>query len=216
MATPEAVESIQLAGELKLDKHADKESDSAIEEEGEECFQEDNSAQGEVILLAFDMLREHQKGDTDCQSLAQLVNATTTPTRDGRVAKMKEQLLQHPIPSMEVVLSEVIFVYNTSVHSTTGITPYLLMFGVEALVPSEILIGLPEMERTPAPYAFKRYQKSGVPYEAAGERAYTAAKRAKNICVNNLQTQHQELWSSTNVVFHKCGITQMWISINVD
>ena len=117
---------------------------------------------------------------------------------------------------MEAVLSEVIFVYNTSVHSTTGITPYLLMFGVEALVPSEILIGLPEMERTPAPYAFKRYQKSGVPYEAAGERAYTAAKRAKNICVNNLQTQHQELWSSTNVVFHKCGITQMWISTNVD
>ena len=27
------------------------------------------------------MLREHQKGDTDCQSFAQLVNATATPTR---------------------------------------------------------------------------------------------------------------------------------------
>ena len=163
------------------------------------------------------MLREHQNGDTDSQSLAQLVNATTTPTRDGRVPKIRaEQLLQHPIPSMDVVLSEVLFAYNRSVQSTTGFTPYFLLFGVEALVPSEILIGLPEMERRPAPYAFKRCQKSGVPYEAAGERAYTAAKRAKNICLNNLQTQHQELWSSTNVVFHKCGITQMWISTNVE
>ena len=28
------------------------------------------------------MLKEHQKGDTDGQSLAQWVNATATPTRD--------------------------------------------------------------------------------------------------------------------------------------
>ena len=27
-------------------------------------------------------MKEHQKGDTDCQSLAQWVNATATPTRD--------------------------------------------------------------------------------------------------------------------------------------
>ena len=216
MATPEAVESIQLEGELKHDNQADEESDSVIEEEGEEWFQEDNSQLGEVVLLAIEMLREHQKGDTDCHSLAQWVNATTTPTRDGTVAKMKaEQLLQHPIPSMEVVLSEVMFAYKTSIHSCTiGFTPYLLMFDVLACVSSEILIGLPKTERTPAPYDFNGYQKSGVPYEAAGEMAYTASKRAKNICVNNLQTQHQELWSSTIVDFRKCGITQMSSSTN--
>ena len=28
------------------------------------------------------MLKEHQQGDTDCQSLVQWVNATATPTRD--------------------------------------------------------------------------------------------------------------------------------------
>ena len=55
-----------------------------------------------------------------------------------------------------VVLSEGMFAYNTSVHSTTVFTPYFLMFGVEARVPSEILVGLPEMERTPAAYAFQR------------------------------------------------------------
>ena len=80
----------------------------------------------------------------------------------------------------DVVLSEVMFAYNTSVHTTTGFTPYFLTFGVEARVPSEILVGLPEMERTPAAYAFQRYQKLGVAYEAAREATYTATKRAKD------------------------------------
>ena len=80
----------------------------------------------------------------------------------------------------DVVLSEVMFAYKTSVHTTTGFTPYFLMFGVEARIPSEILVGLPGMERTPAAYAFQRYQKLGVAYEAARESTYTAAKRAKD------------------------------------
>ena len=45
-----------------------------------------------------------------------------------------------------VVLSEVRFAYNTSVHSRTGFSPYILIFGVEARIPREILVGLPEME----------------------------------------------------------------------
>ena len=77
-----------------------------------------------------------------------------------------------------MVLSEVIFAYNTSVHSTTGVTPYFLMFGVEARIPSEILVVLPEMEHTAAAFAFPRYQKLGVAYEAGRESGYTAAKRA--------------------------------------
>ena len=36
------------------------------------------------------------------------------------------------------------------------------------------------MERTPAAYAFQRYQKLGVAYEAARESTYTATKRAKD------------------------------------
>ena len=36
------------------------------------------------------------------------------------------------------------------------------------------------MERTPATYAFQRYQKPGVAYESARESADTVAKRAKD------------------------------------
>ena len=55
--TPKAVDDIQLAGELELFIAWEDESDSDSEEEGEECFQADNSAQAEVILLAFEMLK---------------------------------------------------------------------------------------------------------------------------------------------------------------
>lgn len=81
----------------------------------------------------------------------------------------------------DVVLSEVMFAYNRSVHSTTGVTPHFLMFAVEARVPSEILVGLHEMERTPAAFAFQRYQKLGEAYDAAPESAYKTAKREKII-----------------------------------
>ena len=90
------------------------------------------------------------------------------------------------------------------------------MFAVEASIHSESFAGLPMMERTPAAYAFHRYEKLGVPYEAAAEMAYTAAKRAKNICVKNLQTQHQDLSNSTNVDFHKCEIAQLSSYANVN
>ena len=43
VATPTAVDVIQLAGELELDSAWEEESDSDSEEEGEEFFHEDNS-----------------------------------------------------------------------------------------------------------------------------------------------------------------------------
>ena len=59
------------------------------------------------------------------------------------------------------VLSEVSFAKNICVPGTTVFTPYFLMFGLEARIVSEILVGLPEMERTPAAYAFQRYPTFG-------------------------------------------------------
>ena len=43
---------------------------------------QDEAEQGELVLLAVELVKEHQKGDTDCQNLAQWFNATATPTRD--------------------------------------------------------------------------------------------------------------------------------------
>ena len=93
---------------------------------------------------------------------------------------LQKMVNEKKIEEWDVILREVMFAYNTSVHSTIGFTPYFLMFGVEARIPSEILVGLPEMERRPGAYAFQRYQKLGGPNEAARESAYTASKRAKD------------------------------------
>ena len=54
-----------------------------------------------------------------------------------------------------VVLIEVMFSNNTNVHSTTGFTPYFLMFVLEARVPGVILVVLAEMEPMPAAYAVR-------------------------------------------------------------
>ena len=69
---------------------------------------------------------------------------------------LQQILNEKRVEEWDVVLSEVIFAYNTSMHSTTGFTTYFLMFGVEARVTRQILVAIPEMERTPAVSAFHR------------------------------------------------------------
>ena len=50
---------IQLAGELELDSEGEEESDSESEDEGEECIDEE-LAEGEFVLLAVELVKEHQ------------------------------------------------------------------------------------------------------------------------------------------------------------
>ena len=87
---------------------------------------------------------DHPAGNGACDRLNQTIKR-----------RQQKMLNEKRMEEWYVVLSEVMFAYNTSVHSTTGFTSYFLMFGVEARIPSEILVGLPEMERTPAAYAFQ-------------------------------------------------------------
>ena len=68
MATPKAVEIIQLALEIEIDSMVEEECDFDIEEEGEESIQDDHLELGEGVLLGIKMVREHQKGLTDWQS----------------------------------------------------------------------------------------------------------------------------------------------------
>ena len=50
--------------------------------EGEECLQEHSNEHGAVVLLEIEMLREHQKGDTDCSSLVQWGSETASASHD--------------------------------------------------------------------------------------------------------------------------------------
>ena len=93
----------------------------------------------------------HPAGNGACERLNQ--------TFMGGLQKMPNE---KRLEEWDVELSKDIFAYNTSVHCTTGFTPYFLIFGVAACVLREILVGLPQPERTPASYAFHRYQTLGV------------------------------------------------------
>ena len=61
------------------------------------------------------------------------------------------------------------FSNNTAVHTSTSFTPQFLMFGEEARVPSEVMIGIPKLEQNPSAYSFRRYQRLSLAYDAAGE-----------------------------------------------
>ena len=63
---------------------------------------------------------------------------------------LQKSLNGENLDSWDVLLSHVVFAYNTTEHSTTGFTPYFLMFGEEARIPSEFIVGRPPLENTPA------------------------------------------------------------------
>ena len=54
----------------------------------------------------------------------------------------------------DVALSEVMFSYNTSVHTAPGFTPQFLMFGEEGRVTSEVGIGIASWNRSLQPIRF--------------------------------------------------------------
>ena len=84
------------------------------------------------------------------------------------------------LDQLDVALSEVMFSYNTSVHTETGFSPQFLMFGEEARVQSEAIIGIPKLEQNPSAYSFRRYQPLSLAYDAAREATACAQRRAKD------------------------------------
>ena len=86
----------------------------------------------------------HPPGNGECERLNQTINRG-----------LQEILNEQTLEEWDIVLSEVMLADKKSVHSTKSFAPYIVMFDVEALVPSKILIGLPEMECTLAAYAFR-------------------------------------------------------------
>ena len=75
------------------------------------------------------------------------------PQSDGLVERWNRTLLHslstyvkdHP-ESWEDHVRPTSMAYNTSVHTTTGFTPFFLMFGQQAKLPVELMYGIPETE----------------------------------------------------------------------
>ena len=75
------------------------------------------------------------------------------PQSDGQVERLNRTLLamlatcieEHPF-QWEEKLKKVCFAYNTSIHSTTGYTPFFLMFGRQARFPVDLLFDTPVPE----------------------------------------------------------------------
>ena len=75
------------------------------------------------------------------------------PQSDGLVERWNRTLLHnlstcvkdHP-ESWEDYVRPICMAYNTSIHPTTGFTPFYLMFGRQAKLPVELMYGTPEPE----------------------------------------------------------------------
>lgn len=76
------------------------------------------------------------------------------PQCDGLVERFNRTLqsmlattvTDHPF-NWEEALPKVCLAYNSSVHSSTGYTPFFLMFGREATLPIDIIYGMPEPQQ---------------------------------------------------------------------
>ena len=106
---------------------------------------------------------ESQLMAEDCKLLGIQKSRTTPyhPQCDGLVERWNRALLQslatsvtdHP-ENWEEFVKKICMAYNTSVHPTTGFTPFYLMFGRQAKLPVDLMYGTPEPEVvSPSQYA---------------------------------------------------------------
>ena len=111
------------------------------------------------------------------------------PQRDGLVERFNRTLQDmiattvkdHPF-DWEQALPKVCMAYNTSVHSTTGYTPFYLMFGREARLPIDIVYGTNQTESTSVQdYARVMKKSLGAAYDRVRVKLSTGHKRQKEI-----------------------------------
>ena len=75
-------------------------------------------------------------------------------------------------------LRKLCLAYNSSVHPSTGFTPFQLMFGHQAKLPTDIVYGSPSPEaRSPSQYAAHLKEVLEQSYRTVREHLQTEAKR---------------------------------------
>lgn len=118
----------------------------------------------------------------------------TTPYNPQMVERFNCTLLgmlatttkEHPF-DWENQIRKVCMAYNTSVHATTGYTPFYLMFGREARLPADLIFGTPSpAEQTPDMYTRSLKQSLEKAYERV--RQMTAAAMTGKYTESHLQS----------------------------
>ena len=109
------------------------------------------------------------------------------PQSDGLVERFNRTLLsmlaccveKHPF-QWEEQLRKVCFAYNTSVHSTTGYTPFYLMFGRQARLPVDLYnIPMPKAAAEVSEYASQLHQRFTSAYDSVRATMNTKQLRQK-------------------------------------
>ena len=83
----------------------------------------------------------------------------------------------HP-ENWDECVRQVCMAYNTSLHPTTGFTPFYLMFGHQAKLPVELMYGVPEKDVVPqSQYALDLKTSLEKAYEQVREKSSRQLKR---------------------------------------
>ena len=111
------------------------------------------------------------------------------PQSDGMVERFNRTLLgmlatttkEHPF-GWEDQIRKVCMAYNTSVHATTGYTPFYLMFGREARLPADLMFGTPSpADESPDVYARNLKKSLESAYERVRRTTASAHQQQKQL-----------------------------------
>ena len=108
------------------------------------------------------------------------------PQSDGLIERFNRTLLSMLFTSVddnpfqwEHFIDKVCFAYNTSVQSSTGFTPFFLMYGREARLPIDCVFELPQQSVQVTEYAYSLTKSLNQAYELAREKFGMKQQRQK-------------------------------------